>query len=485
MRRPFLLVGLSGCALVVAVFAFYTLIARRPAHISALVPEDFAFGVFSSSLNDLDELYEAPYRNRETNPAALRYGDPVNVPHLDGFDYDRPIGSFVSTGEAEIFLIPVRDAGAFEDAFEVERTNVKMRDPMQPAKNYLAVSDRSVKVRRGDKNDLVIKAAGYPLAGAGHPKTGIHLRLLLWYMFHRESPRKPPGIPVLARVALRIPKPVADRIANECDSVLLGIPLPRTTAEPVRIEGEIALRDAGHVARSAHLATELDLTNMVASFPHLTVLLVGGVLDEAGWRDVGLPLEVGDAAVAFAIVEREYHARRFNFLVAVRPSSPDHLRKLEADGHTRFLDAAPGTFKVIEDGSAKVRTAALEKAPAWLAHLLRSDAKKAPQLFVSTTSERGVWYCSIGSQAEGTVRHALACLRDKPELGLRRQKQVGDHKEFLRGPHVGVAVVTVQGLRALGYRMPIFEFASLGQPPAITATLDVDNLAHLDIRLTR
>ena len=104
-------------------------------------------------------------------------------------------------------------------------------------------------------------------------------------------------------------------------------------------------------------------------------------------------------------------------------------------------------------------------------------------MFVTSAVERGIWYCAIGSQAEGTVRRAIGNLRDRPELGLRRT--VGDHPEFLSGTHVGLALVMVQGLKAYKYRMPMFEFASLGQPPTVTAILDVDELAKLDIRIAR
>ena len=66
----------------------------------------------------------------DADPAQLRYGRPCNVPGLDGVDYEAPAASFVA-GERgdEIFLMPIRDARAFEDAFDRERENARMRSP--------------------------------------------------------------------------------------------------------------------------------------------------------------------------------------------------------------------------------------------------------------------------------------------------------------------------------------------------------------------
>jgi hypothetical protein len=210
------------------------------------------------------------------------------------------------------------------------------------------------------------------------------------------------------------------------------------------------------------------------------------VLDAAGWQDAGLPIPVGNAAVACGIVEERIHARRFTVLLAARPASPHDLARVKEQALAPLVgDTAGLAWNAVEDGRAEVRTAALPDAPPWLAHVLRADADAAPPVYVSTTSERGIWYCAIGSQAEGTVRRALGCLRETPELGLSRSKPVALHGRFLGGAHVGLALVTAAGLKAFGMTMPYFEIASLDQPSSVTAVLDVDERAKLEILIAR
>jgi len=50
---------------------------------------------------------------------------------------------------------------------------------------------------------------------------------------------------------------------------------------------------------------------------------------------------------------------------------------------------------------------------------------------------------------------------------------------------VGLALVTASALRAFDYPMPYFEIASLDQPPSITAVLDVDERAKLEVLIAR
>ena len=49
----------------------------------------------------------------------------------------------------------------------------------------------------------------------------------------------------------------------------------------------------------------------------------------------------------------------------------------------------------------------------------------------------------------------------------------------------GVLLVTAAGIKALGSAMPYFEIASLHQPSSITAVLDVDERAKLEILIAR
>lgn len=458
----------------------------RTAHLSELVPKDFAFGVFTRSLDDLSRLYEGPYARKDADPARLRFGDPCNVPGLDGVDYEMPAGSFWTKGVAEeVFLMPVRKVPPFEDAFERERENIRMQEPVRVAKEYLSLSQQPVRARRGPRNDLVLAAVRYPLAVCGRPESGATLTAMLAYLLAREAPRKPDA-PLLIQHAARLPAGVADVVARQCEDLVLGLPLPEAPDAPVRAEGEASLVPTAMVARSAHLAGGVDLTNMVASFPHNTVLLAGLVLDAPGWQEIGMPLPLGSAAFACGLVEEKIHARRFTVILAARPASLHDLARLKEQAIAPLVgDTAGLRWNKVDDGRAEVRTAELADAPPWLAQVLRSDAEAPPPVYVSTTSERGIWYCAIGSQAEGTVRRALGCLRDTPELGLSRSKPISIHRRFLEGPHVGLLMVTAAGLKAFGMPMPYFEIASLDQPPSVTAVLDVDNRAKLEIVIAR
>lgn len=471
----------------IALVAGYLLVTRpRAAHLAELVPHDFAFGVFTRSFDDLGQLYEGPYARKDEDPVRLRFGAPCNVPNLDGVDYEIPAGSYWTKDlEAEVLLMPVRKVPAFEDAFERERENIRMREPERVATSYLSLSQQEARARRGPRNDLVLEALRYPLAVCGRPRNGPMLAAMLAYLLSREAPRKPDA-PLLIQHVTRIPKGVADTIATQCEDLVLGVLPPDSPGAPVRVEGQAALVPTGMVARSAHLAAEVDLTNMVASFPHNTVLLAGLVLDASGWQETGMPLPLGGAAFAIGLVEERIHARRFTVLLAARPASKHDLARLNEQAVKPLVgDATALAWNRIEDGGAEVRTATLAEAPPWLARVLRSDADAPPPIYVSTTSERGIWYCAIGSLAEGTVRRALGCLRDTPELGLSRSRPVALHKRFLEGTHVGLALVTPAGLKAFDAQMPYFEIASLDQPASVTAVLDVDPKAKLEILIAR
>jgi hypothetical protein len=480
-------VGVTGLLLLTLALAWFIFFDLRPAHISELVPEDFKFGIFYRSLNELRELYEAPYQRSDADPARLRLGDPINNPGLSGVYYGGPAGSFRDKDGAEIHLVPFVDVDAFKDAYETERADLSVRAPHRVAENYFALSREKATARRGPENPLVLRATDFPLALAGHPKDASTFRVMLATLFVREARRKPAGVPLLGLEVRRLPTPVAAAVARECDDFLLGFP-QQERAGPVRVVVEAKLAEGSAVARGAALVEDLDLTGLVATFPYNTVLLAGGVLDAEGWRVLGLPIPVGDAAFAFGLVEKRLHARRFTLLLAARPRDPAVLKTLAEAGYRPLLENPEVRlpFATVEDGGVEVRTAPLAAPPAWLADVMRSDAAKAPPVYVSSTVAKGVWYCAIGSLAEGTVRYALACLRGARELGIQRSAPVAGHRELLAAPHAGIALVTAAGLKGLRYEMPLWEVASVGQPPAITAVLDVDGReARIDIRAER
>ena len=480
-------VGIAGLVLMTVALAYYFFIDLRPAHISALVPEKFSFGLFYRSLNELREIYDAPYQRSDADPARLRIGEPINNPGLAGVSYREAAGSFWTDDKKEIILVPVVDVDAFMEAYETERSNLSVRSPHRVAENYFALSRATATARRGPENPLVTRATDFPLALVGHPKDALTFRVMLAALFVREARRKPEGIPLLGREVRRLPTPIAAAVARECDSFLLGFPHQEPTG-PVRAVIEAGLSEESAVARGAALVAELDLTGLVATFPFNTRLLAGGVLDAEGWRAMGLEVPVGDAAFAFGLVEKRHRRRRFTLLVAARPRDPLVLKELADTGYRPLLDdpqvALP--FTQLMDGDAEVRTAPLAAPPAWLSNVLRSDADNAPPVYLSSTVAEGVWYCAIGLLAEGTVRHALGCLRGARELGIQRSEPVAGHREFLGAPHAGVALVTAAGLKAFRYDVPLVEILSLGQPPSATAVLDVvDGQARIDLRIER
>jgi hypothetical protein len=480
-------VGVAGLLLLLVALAYYRFFDLRVAHVSALVPEEFTFGIFYRSLNELRELYDAPYQRSDADPARLRVGLPTNNPGMAGVDYEEPAGSFWNEDKEEILLVPCVDAGAFKEAFETERSNLSVRSPHRVAANYLALSRAKATARQGPENPLVRRATDFPLALIGHPGDGPTFGVMLASLFVREARRKPQGVPLLGQEVRRLPVPVAAAVARECEDFLLGFP-QQDPAGPARVVIEAKLSRESALARGGALARELDLAGLVETFPFDTVLLAGGVLDAEGWRSMGLPIPVGDAAFAFGLVEKRLHARRFTLLLAARPRDPEVLPKLADGGYRPLLDdpQAALAFQKLEDGEAEVRTAPLPAPPAWLATVLRSGARKAPPVYVSSTVAQGIWYCAVGTQAEGTVRRALGCLRGARELGIRRSGPVTAHRQFLAGPHAGVALVTPAGLQAFRYEMPMVEIASLGPPTAVTAVLDLDDgRARVDLRLGR
>ncbi|MHC4818097.1 MAG: hypothetical protein ACYTF8_08585, partial [Planctomycetota bacterium] len=394
-------VGAAGLLLMTIALAYYFFFDLRVAHISALVPEKFSFGIFYRSLNELREIYDAPYQRSDADPARLRLGEPTNNPGLAGVDYEEPAGSIWTAGRDEILLVPVVDVGAFKDAFEIERSNLSVRPPHRVAANYLALSRAKATARRGPENPLVRRATDFPLAVAGHPRDASTFGVMLAALFMREARRKPEGVRMLGQEVRRLPTPIAAAVARECRDFLLGFPHQELDG-PARVAIEATLSEESAVARSAALAGELDLVDLVATFPFNTVLLAGGVLDAEGWRSMGLPIPVGDAAFAFGLVEKRHHARRFTLLLAARPRDPAVLARLADAGHRPLLDDPQQAlvFARLMDGEAEVRTAPLASPPAWLATVLRSSAKKAPPVYVSSTVAQGIWYCAIGSLAE-------------------------------------------------------------------------------------
>ena len=483
-----LTVGIGGVLLLAAALGFYLLFQLPAVGMAGLVPHDFVFGVFYSSIDDLREAYEAPGARNDADPGRLRVGDRVNVPDLDGVAQSEPVGVYWTARREEVFLVPTFDAGSFEDAFEQSRENTRLRAPRRVSKQYVSLSESSAVAEPQERDaPLVARAAGFPIALAGRPKDAETLRFMLQYLLAWEPRQKPAGLPILAREVGKLPESFAGFAARAVDGFVLGFEKRPTPAAPVQVDLWGAQTPGGVLERGAAAARDLDLGGLASTFPHDTVVLAGAALDAKGWKELGLPLPAGDAAVAFGIVDRRHYTRRYTLLVTVRPRKREDLARLEQNGAADLLGAfgAGLEYRRVMDEATAVKTAELADAPAWMLPVFHAESKRPPPLYVTTAMEGGIWFCAVGSQAEGIVRYSLGCLRD-PHLGLRRTAPVAAHKGFFDPGHLALGYLSTAGLKAFRRTMPCFEIASLGQPVALTAVLDLekDGIAGL-LRILR
>ncbi|MHC4958770.1 MAG: hypothetical protein ACYTGN_10380 [Planctomycetota bacterium] len=481
-------VALLFVGMALAYFAFFE---ASSVAVPELVPGNFRFGLFHSSVNDLEELYEGRHRRIDLNPSEVRIGRRINVPGLDGIDYDRPVASFVDRDKIEWFLVPVKDRGAFEDAFDTNREALNLRPPQRVGPGYLSLSAASGQAKAGAPTELVAEAVRYPLALAGHPEQPVDVRLMLRYLLAWDNDPKLLGAPQLSEEIAKIPDRAAGFVAEECADLVIG--LRRSPEETIVAEVDVVAtpEPGGLLERAAEVAATVDFPGLLGGFPRDTRVLVGGVLDKQGWERTGLALPVGDAAFAFGIVVKPYHARRYNLLCIARPRHPDALARLERDGEQALLEGPTELdFKTIQDGDAKIRTAELKAPPQWLEGLLRTSARTAPPVYVTTATEKGAWIVAIGSQAEGTVRNAVLCLRGARELSV-----LGSHREAHAGPiqkssplrdvsqAVAVAMATAEGMQAFQYPMPQIDIAGIGRPASFAFTLTLTDKVRGTLRL--
>ena len=218
---------LVGVALLGTALAYYTFFAVREVHLAALVPGDFRFAVVYSSINDLEELYEGNHRRRDFSPSHARIGARMNVPQLDGFHYDEPVGYFVDRAGVEFFLAPYTDLGTLEDAFDTARVNLNLRPPRRVARNYASLSEGPGAAPVGPDNPLIVEAVKYPMALAGRPDTAAGVGHMLRYLLTWDHEKKIQGIPQLSGEAGRIPDAVLALVAEEAEDLILAIEKPR------------------------------------------------------------------------------------------------------------------------------------------------------------------------------------------------------------------------------------------------------------------
>ena len=484
---------LVGVALLSAALAYYTFFAVREVHVAELVPGDFRFAVVYSSINDLEQLYEGRNRRRDFSPSRARVGDRMNVPQLDGFSYDAPVGYFVDREGVEFFLAPYAELGALEEAFDAARVNLNLRPPRRAARNYASLSEGPDAATVGEKNPLIAEAAKYPIALAGHPKTPADLRHMLRYLLIWDHQRKIQGVPQLSEEAGRLGAAVLSIVAEEADDLILALVQPGEERLAGRAKLIATASKGGILDRAALVAGKLELSEVLAGFPRDTSILAGAVLDGAGWKRLGLPLPLGDGAFAWGVVRKRYHPRRFNLLLIARPANAENVQALADAGPGAAFGSSGLEFRTVQEKQTPVRTAKLAVETPWLADLTRSSKREAPPIYVSTATENGTWLLAYGSQAEDIVRTSLRCLRGARELSI-----YGRQRAAYAGPitassplepalgQVITAMAKADGMRAFRFPMPRFDIAGIGQPSAVTFTLDmVAGKAHGDLRMLR
>jgi hypothetical protein len=476
-------IGIGALAALGVVALYFALAARKPADVSALVPPDFEAAVFCRSLDDLRLAYEGPNRRRDADadPAANRFGTPLNVPGLAGIAQHEPIGSYVADGN-EIFLVPVTDTSALEDAFEKRGGNLKMRAPVRVAKNYVSMSMTPAHASRHAEDPLLSRVRDFPISAYARPRGPETIFRLHGLLLAREAPPHESVPDLLA--TMRPGDGPANFLARECEELLIGVHLPEAP-QPFRFTLAAKPRDGGVLARATRLAADADLLGLVAPLPFNTLLAFGAALDGAGWKELGLPLALGDGAFAAGIVEEQGHARPYNVILAARPVDPAALAGLRDAGAAVLLDAgaAAPEFASADD---VVRVARLPHAPERLKAVLRVHSRTEPALYLATADVDGCWYAAIGSQAEAILRRTLSNRRKTPELGVRALRFLAAHDGFWDGPAVAAAWVSKPGLRAFGLGMPFVQLVSVGEPAGASVVVRPGDLGLVgDLRLHR
>lgn len=470
-----------------AALLYMNFVAPPVAHVAELVPEGYAFGICYASVEDLRDLYaDGPYTRNDFDPARRRIGEVINVPEFDGVNLAEPVAVYWKgdeTYEHQIVLVPFTRLGDLEAAFEVHRENLKLRHLDRVAQNYVALRTSREGAEHGPLDRRIEQAAAYPAAVVGHPSSARTLRAMLVAFFGQEARRHPQGGPPrLMEQLMVLPARAGDVAAAQCRDLLIGCAAWRDAGDAARFDVRAALREGCLLERARPVAGKADLAGVLKSFPVQTLILAGAALDGAGWKELGLPLALEDGVFAFGIVDRGLGSRGLTLLVAARPEDPAGLAGL--DPAALLDEPAPLRWAEVDDGGTKVRTAKLGEPPEWLATVLRSDQRTPPPVYLSVAVEEGVWYAAVGRWAEAVVRDALGCRRGAAELSVQAMQYAAAHKGLFDPGHAAAGFVTPQGLkRAFEFPMPLVEMAALGQPKAVTFTLDVEDEARGEIRL--
>ncbi|MDH3590596.1 MAG: hypothetical protein OER88_01865 [Planctomycetota bacterium] len=467
-------VAATALLLVGIALVYYLFFDLRQVHIAALVPDDFSFGVFYSSVDDLREAYEAPYARKDADAGVERVGRPANIPGLEGVAQHRPAGSYWTNRDELVWLVPYTDFGAFEAAFFQSRENTRLRSPQRVSENYLSLSEAALAPRPGKDQTLVRRATEYPIALVGRPDDARSLLRMLSYLFLHEPARKPQGALLLGRQIARLPRAIFEFCAAEWDSLLLGFRRSEV-GEPVVVDVEVRTAQGGALSHADGQA----LGSIVSAAPHSAVAVAAWAMRAEGWSRVGFPLDIGDAAVLAAIIETKHRARPYTLLLVIRSGNEFVVDPL-------LGSVEPLSYETVDDKGATVKTAALVEVPPRWQHLTRSSARTPPPVYVTTAREKDMWFCAIGAQAHQVVRHALGCARGATELSITRWLRENKHPEAATPDATGMFVIRPEGMKALGTVMPVFEIRSLAAPSAVSGWLRaVDGVVRGDLAIHR
>ena len=493
-RRLVPLLLIAAVALLAAAYGL-GLFAPPAAHLAALVPEDATFAVVSSSVNDLRELYVSEYQVAEFDAARTRLGEPVNVPGLNGVDYDRPVGLYFRPGEGLVRLVPIADLGAFEAAHRGELQNVNVKAPVRVAKGYVSVAESDAVAGVGPDNRQVLEAAQYPLALVGNPTDSAALRGMLLAMFGPERPPRTPNVVPLSALLARMPENIARLAAAELGPFRLAV-LPHEAGDPaVRFDLLGEATSQSHLGAAVEYAGDGAVADLIGVLPAgnkiNTIAAAAVVLNAESWQELGLPMNVGPAAGMVAVVQQKYRAGRHTIVFGLAPKNE---RAFERIAQTPLLGLEPDAATTPKVDGPEIRLFRVPTPPASLAHLFASDAQSAPPLYFGRVRIQNAWYCALGAHAEEVLRAIAdgasgaspAVMRGLFADEAKRLAPTVAHTKFFRKGLLAAAFLTAEGTKALRHPFPFIQTASIGMPEALTLTVEPkDGKLHADLRAFR
>jgi len=481
--RIWILAGMAAVLLAVIATGFVPFFGTffGASHPAAYVPDDALLIFQARSINAIRDTFQG-IGTANADPARELIGKRINVPQLNGIDPRAAVIQFVGPDLQQYWLVPVFDQDAFESAFETERQNLQLRDPSYVARGkYAHLSASRDTPASGPDHPAVHALAEYPV--------GTYLRL--------RDPgvlKKFLGFPFLPGFGADLPTPILRVLLENLEDLLIAQQeqAPRDALAALALHAKLK---PGALTRAAAVAKKVDPAKLVSALPGTSQIFFAAALDNAGWASVGLP-GIGDAAIAFAVVRTIDTKRPYALVVAVRPapSEAGATGTAGASAESRagaLLDRLlPADQTTVDENGAAVRVRDLTAPPVQLLHLLRkrSRIKDAPGIKLAGTVTNGTLVICVGARAAPVLRQAIAGLSGQAGGSAAATQQVGSHPGMLKPGHIAVGLVTHPAMKWLGDGMPKFLPQAIGQPGALTFTLDVDpenGRASADLRLSR